>query len=175
MAIIFLQMWKLNNLSKIMLLTNMKIKVRHDVFFCPTNLCCLCNNFYPAKIACLQLDKQDEVATGKVVLWSHNSIWKTVGTWQARKKYCCPNSYAKFPMAIEEPVKLIISKGFSGGASGKESTCQCRRCQGHRFDPWVRKIPGEGNGNSLQYSCLENQMDRRAWWATVHGVAKSRT
>ena len=35
--------------------------------------------------------------------------------------------------------------------------------------------PGEGNGNPLQYSCLENLMDGGAWWATVHGVAKSRT
>ena len=35
--------------------------------------------------------------------------------------------------------------------------------------------PGEGNGNSLQYSCLENSMDRGAWWATIHGVAKSWT
>ena len=35
--------------------------------------------------------------------------------------------------------------------------------------------PGEGNGNPLLYSCLENPMDRGAWWATVHGVAKSRT
>ena len=34
---------------------------------------------------------------------------------------------------------------------------------------------GEGNGNPLQYSCLENPMDRGAWWAAVHGVAKSRT
>ena len=34
---------------------------------------------------------------------------------------------------------------------------------------------GEGNGNPLQYSCLENSMDRGAWWATVHGVAKSQT
>jgi len=34
---------------------------------------------------------------------------------------------------------------------------------------------GEGNGNPLQYSCLENPMDRGAWWATVHGVAKSQT
>ena len=37
------------------------------------------------------------------------------------------------------------------------------------------KSPGEGNGNPLQYSCLENSMDRGAWWATVHGVAKSQT
>ena len=35
--------------------------------------------------------------------------------------------------------------------------------------------PGEGNGNPLQYSCLENPMDRGAWWATVHGVATSQT
>ena len=34
---------------------------------------------------------------------------------------------------------------------------------------------GEGNGNPLQYSCLENLMDRGAWWATVHGAAKTRT
>ena len=42
-----------------------------------------------------------------------------------------------------------------------------------RFDLWVGKIPGEGNGSSLQYSCLENPMDRKAWCATVYGVAKS--
>ena len=39
---------------------------------------------------------------------------------------------------------------------------------------WGRS-PGEGNGNPLQYSCLENPMDGEAWWATVHGVTKSRT
>ena len=53
--------------------------------------------------------------------------------------------------------------------SGKESTCQCRRLG---FDPWVRKIPRRRNGNPLQYSCLENPMDRGAWWATVYGVAE---
>ena len=37
------------------------------------------------------------------------------------------------------------------------------------------RSPGEGNGNPLQYSCLKNSMDRGAWWATVHGVPKSRT
>ena len=37
------------------------------------------------------------------------------------------------------------------------------------------RSPGEGNGNPLQYSCLENPMDGRAWWATVHGVTKSWT
>ena len=39
--------------------------------------------------------------------------------------------------------------------------------------PMLERWPAEGNGNPLQYSCLENPMDRRAWWATVYGVAKS--
>ena len=44
------------------------------------------------------------------------------------------------------------------------------------FNPWVRKYSGEGNGNPVQYSCLENPMDRGAWWAViVHGVAESDT
>ena len=40
--------------------------------------------------------------------------------------------------------------------------------------PGLGRSPGEGNGNPLQYSCLENSMDRGAWQAAVHGVAKSR-
>ena len=44
-----------------------------------------------------------------------------------------------------------------------------------RFDPWVRKILGGGHGNPLQYSCLENPMDRGAWQVTVHGVSKNQT
>ena len=61
--------------------------------------------------------------------------------------------------------------GFPGGLVGKESACSAG-------DPgsipgWGR-YPGEGKGNPLQHSCLENPMDRGAWRATVHGVAKSR-
>ena len=41
--------------------------------------------------------------------------------------------------------------------------------------PGLGRSPGEGHGNPLQYSCLENSMDRRAWQATVHGAAKSQT
>ena len=58
-------------------------------------------------------------------------------------------------------------KGFPGGSDGKKGD--------PGFYPWVRKIPGEGNGNPLQYSCQENPMDRGIWQATVHGVAKSQT
>ena len=41
--------------------------------------------------------------------------------------------------------------------------------------PGLGRSPGEGNDNPFQYSCLENRIDRGAWWATVHGVAKSWT
>ena len=58
--------------------------------------------------------------------------------------------------------------GIPGGASGKQSACQCRRHKRRGFDPWVRKIPWRRAGNPLQYSCLENLMNKGAWWATVH-------
>ena len=41
--------------------------------------------------------------------------------------------------------------------------------------PGLGRSPGEGNGNPVHYSCLRNPMDREAWWATVHGIAKSQT
>ena len=62
--------------------------------------------------------------------------------------------------------------GFLGGSDGKESACNAG-------DPglipgWGRS-PGEAHGNPLQYSCLENSMDRGAWRATVRGLTKNRT
>ena len=65
--------------------------------------------------------------------------------------------------------------GFPDGTNGKESACQCRIPKRQGFDPWVGKIPKRRNGHLLQYSCLENPMDRGAWWAAVHRVAKSQT
>ena len=57
--------------------------------------------------------------------------------------------------------------GLPGGSGGKESACNAGD-QG--LTPGAGRVPGEGNGNLLQYSCLGNPMDRGAWWATVHGV-----
>ena len=73
-----------------------------------------------------------------------------------------PVLYSRFPLAI------YSTHGSWACSVVKESACQSRRC---RFNPWVGKIPGGGSGNILQYSCLENPMDR-AWQASVHGVAK---
>ena len=57
--------------------------------------------------------------------------------------------------------------------SGKESSC--REQKRHGFNRWVRKIPWGRKWQPLQFSCLENAMDTRAWWATVHRVTKSQT
>ena len=59
-----------------------------------------------------------------------------------------------------------------GGSDGKASV---RSAGDLGWIPGLGRSPGEGNGNPLQYSCLENSMDGGAWWATVHGVTKSQT
>ena len=65
--------------------------------------------------------------------------------------------------------------GFPGGASGKGPACNAGDIRDKGSIPGSGRSPGEGNGNPLQYSCLKNPMARGAWWATVHGVAKSQT
>jgi len=60
--------------------------------------------------------------------------------------------------------------GFPGGSDGKESACNTGD---PGLIPGPGQFPGERNGYPLQQSFLENSMDRRAWWATVHGVTKS--
>ena len=62
--------------------------------------------------------------------------------------------------------------GLPGCSDGKESACNAR---GPGSVPGLGRFPGDGNGNSLQYSCLENPMDRGAWQTMVHEVAKSWT
>ena len=58
---------------------------------------------------------------------------------------------------------------------GKESACRAGNVREVGLIPGLRRSRGEGHGNPLQYSCLKNPMDRGAWQATVHGVAKSQT
>ena len=62
--------------------------------------------------------------------------------------------------------------GFPGGSDGKESACSTGD---PGSIPGSGRSPGEGNGNPLQYSCLQNPMDRVAGQATVHGVTNSQT
>ena len=57
----------------------------------------------------------------------------------------------------------------------KESICDAGDTGDMGSIPGSGRSPGGGHGNPLQYPCLENSMDRRAWWATVHGIAQSST
>ena len=59
--------------------------------------------------------------------------------------------------------------GFPHSSVGRESACNAGNLGSI---PGLGRSPGEGNGNPLQYSCLEKLMDRGAWWAIVHGVAR---
>ena len=74
-----------------------------------------------------------------------------------------------FNISIEHYIKIL---GFPGSSAGKESTCNAGDLSSIHG---LGRPPGEGHGNPFQYFCLENPMDREAWRATVHGVAKSQT
>ena len=67
---------------------------------------------------------------------------------------------------------FIVSLGFPGGSDDKESACNAGDLGSITG---LGRSPAEGNGYPIQYLCLENSMDRGAWWAVVHGVAKSWT
>ena len=71
------------------------------------------------------------------------------------------DSWARKNPCKRDRLSTPVFLGFPGGSDGKESACGAG--EGN----------GEGNGYPLQYSCLENSVDRGAWWAIVHGVAKS--
>ena len=83
----------------------------------------------------------------------------------------CPNQLKRskpFSILLKHKNKM----DFPGGSDGKASAYNAGD---PGSIPGLGRSPGEGNGNPLQCSCLENPMDGGAWWATVHGVAKSRT
>ena len=77
-------------------------------------------------------------------------------------------THAKCPFHLN-PAFL---RGFPGGSDGKESACNPGD-QGSISRS--RRSPREGNGGPLQYSCLENSIDRGTWRAVIHGIAKNRT
>ena len=88
--------------------------------------------------------------------------------------------YLEKTLIWKDPCTLVfIAASFTiaetlHGPSRKEPACQCKRHKGHYTDsvPGSGRSPGGGHGNPLQYSCLENPMDRGAWQATVYKIAK---
>ena len=81
---------------------------------------------------------------------------------------------AKLNNKMQQIISTLLwhNLGFLGSSNGKESACNV----GHLGSiPRFGRSPGEGHGNPLQYSCLENSTHRGAWWAAVHGILKSWT
>ena len=106
--------------------------------------------------------------------WSHDSSGLLAGPvvgvqpQPGTLSFSCSKSGLSQGSSTVNCAILQLTTGLPGGASGKEPTSQCRRHRRHGFDLWVGRSPGGGHGNLCQYSCLENPMDRGAWW-----VAKS--
>ena len=98
-------------------------------------------------------------------------------TWNYRG-WClwCPcspygNSGSQLSLSAPAPVYFTSTSGFPHSSVSKESACKTKDLGSI---PVLGRCPGEGNGNPLQYSCLENHMGRGAWLATVHGVSRVR-
>ena len=77
-----------------------------------------------------------------------------------------------YSLLLLVPMFIIYALGFPGGSEVKASACKGGDLGSI---PGLGRSPGEGNGNPLQYSCLQNPVDGGAWWAIVHRVAKSQT
>ena len=92
--------------------------------------------------------------------------------WWIGKKGWWYFFYKDKKLSLENLDKYKYHLVFPGGSDGKESSCNAGNLG---LIPRLGRSPGEGNGYPLQYSGLENSMDRGAWWAIVHGVAKSWT
>ena len=94
------------------------------------------------------------------ILINRTEVWKM--TWAEIHLYKSKS--------VSRWVHLPNRMGFPGGSDGRESACNAGDATSI---PGLGRYPEAGNGNSLQYSCLGNPMDRGAWWAVVHGLAKS--
>ena len=94
--------------------------------------------------------------------------------WEYLSKGCSLRTYRTWEVSVPESqlYRACLLWGFPGGSEVKASACNVGDLGSI---PGSGRYPGEGNGNSLQYSFLENPMDGGAWWATVHRVAKSQT
>ena len=99
---------------------------------------------------------------------THVNPWLIhVNVWQKPLQYCKVISLQLIKINEKENHPILQL-----GKDGKEFVCNAEDLGSI---PGLGRSPGVGNGNPLQYSCLENSMDRETWWARVHGVKKSQT
>ena len=99
--------------------------------------------------------------------------------WQQQKHICIiKNKKQKIMISMvpqNEKCHQRSKDYFPGGASGKQSACQCRRLKRSGFSPWVGKIPWRKKWQPTLVFCLQKFMGRGALWATVHGSQELET
>ena len=103
------------------------------------------------------------------------SSWDEVQEFLTRSQGARPCWFRNIKYRNHPVIEVHFGLAFwtlPGGSDCKESACNAGYWSSV---PGLGRSPGEGNGYPLQYICLENSMDRRAWRVTVHGVTKSRT
>ena len=98
----------------------------------------------------------------EITIQINSTKWGKKGIWGKIRQ--------KTNIIVEIISRIMVLLGFPGGWDGKEFACSAGDLGSILGS---ERFPGERNGNPLQYSCLENSMNRGAWWATVHGVTKS--
>ena len=116
----------------------------------------------PAHIARLGKSKWGTGASDRT-----SSVWRHQSWFSSEKCELIKVDNTASPQALRLPRWRVVQNQNPPASAGRRKRC--------RFNPWVEKIPWRRHGNPLQYSCLENPMDRGAWWAVVPGVAQSRT
>ena len=100
---------------------------------------------------------------------SENSRNNPLGLESAADTSSAAAGYARMQLHLSKSPSLRLPRCLIG----KQSTCNAGDARGTGMIAGLGRFPGEGSGYPLQYSWLENSMDRGAWWATLHGVAKS--
>ena len=100
---------------------------------------------------------------------------RCIKSWQKRNIFLtgkCSLEECQLAYSVGKPVIPSEVQGFPGRSDGKASAYNAGD---PGSIPGSGRSPGEGHGNPLQCSCLENPVDGGAWWATVHGIAKNQT
>ena len=106
------------------------------------------------------------------LVWWSSVFWFSSSVYQLPLTCQSPQVLHVFYQLLYLHTVKEVRLGFPGGWDSKASA---HNVGDPGSIPESGRSPGEGSGTPLQYSCLENSMDGGAWWATVHGVAKSRT
>ena len=107
--------------------------------------------------------------------WWVSLVAQTARNLPAMQEIRVPSLSWEDPLWSTEWLHPLVFLGFPGGASSKDPTCECRRQEMLVQSLGWEDLLEKGMAYSLQCSCLENPVDRGAWWATAHTAGKSRT